>query len=86
MYSTALSTGLMLEALPTTMGRKNSPLWMASASLSGISMLNSCVRKLLAFLEDQQVSARTSSIAITTSTVSRLSSPRSFAKCDVAAS
>lgn len=39
------------------------PLWMASASLSGISMLNS------------------SSIAITTSTVSRESNPRSFAKC-----
>src|SRR2546423_13734750 len=38
------------------------PLWIASASLSGISMLNS------------------SSIAITTSTVSRLSRPRSFVK------
>lgn len=41
------------------------PLWMASASLSGISMLNS------------------SSIAMTTSTVSNESRPRSFAKCDV---
>ena len=40
------------------------PLWIASASLSGISMLNS------------------SSIAITTSTVSKLSRPRSFEKCD----
>lgn len=37
-------------------------LWMASASLSGISMLNS------------------SSMAITTSTVSKLSRPRSFVK------
>lgn len=41
----------------------NIPLWMASASLSGISMLNS------------------SSMAITTSTVSRLSNPRSLEKC-----
>jgi hypothetical protein len=41
----------------------NIPLWMASASLSGISMLNS------------------SSIAMTTSTVSKLSRPRSFEKC-----
>ena len=41
------------------------PLWIASASLSGISMLNS------------------SSIAMTTSTVSKLSNPRSFEKCEV---
>ena len=41
----------------------NIPLRIASASLSGISMLNS------------------SSIAITTSTVSKLSNPKSFEKC-----
>jgi len=61
------------------------PLWIASASLSGISMLNSyhavniCTTHLV-LLE------HTSSIAMTTSTVSRLSSPKSFAKWDVGAS
>lgn len=53
------------RSVSTIWGRGNAtvvPEWMLSASLSGISMLNS------------------SSMAMTTSTVSRLSRPRSLAK------
>lgn len=57
-------------------------LRILSASLSGISMLNSyktiSKKKRAALLGDN-----TSSIAMTTSTVSKLSRPRSFEKCDL---
>lgn len=72
-------------------GRNNMvdiPLWMVSASLSGISMLNSYKRRQISTLVDYiqsgwRETSRTSSMAITTSTVSKLSRPRSFAKCAV---
>ena len=53
----------ILSAYCVEAGFVHIPLWIASASLSGISMLNS------------------SSIAMTTSTVSSESNPRSFEKC-----
>lgn len=68
MYSTALSTVATVSTtvdLEKDKGKEHVLLWMVSASLSGISMLNS------------------SSMAMTTSTVSRLSRPRSLAKCAV---
>lgn len=58
-------------------------LKIESASLSGISMLNSCERVRLAKFHPYYVDHLTSSIAITTSTVSKLSRPKSFEKCDV---
>lgn len=61
---------------------KISLLRILSASLSGISMLNSyetIIRKPKTGL----LGDGTSSIAMTTSTVSKLSRPRSFEKCDL---
>lgn len=58
----------------------NLPLWIASASLSGISMLNSCSLVNACSFYPERLGVRTSSIAITTSTVSRLSRPRSLVK------
>ena len=58
-------------------------LKIESASLSGISILNSCERVRLGKSPHYYVDHLTSSIAITTSTVSKLSRPKSFEKCDV---
>ena len=58
-------------------------LKIESASLSGISILNSCERVRLGRSPPYYVDHLTSSIAITTSTVSKLSRPKSFEKCDV---
>jgi len=63
------------------MRRLNLPLWIASASLSGISMLNSYT-VVNGCHNTSFVPQPTSSIAMTTSTVSKLSRPRSFVKCD----
>ena len=55
------------------------PLSIASASLSGISMLNSCT-SVRAVPRLYYLMRLTSSIAMTTSTASRLSRPRSLWK------
>lgn len=59
---------------------------MASASLSGISMLNSYEKISHRLTPSASFAEHTSSIAMTTSTVSKLSSPRSFVKCEEEAS
>ena len=81
MYSTACLTAISSVRMLRLCGHFDIPLWMASASLSGISMLNSynIVRPASCM---SHLRSLTSSIAMTTSTVSRLSRPRSLWKCD----
>ena len=59
--------------------KRHLPLSIASASLSGISMLNSCT-SVRAVPRLYYLMRLTSSIAMTTSTASRLSRPRSLWK------
>ena len=59
--------------------KRHIPLRMASACLSGISMLNSCT-SVRAVSRLCYLMRLTSSIAMTTSTASRLSRPRSLWK------